>query len=96
MSEHIQYVCTSKHDYPGCQFCDGGLFACTVCKGMEGSTPTHCPGVPMTEQQSDDVYAGKLDYRDDRGGWCEPDGTGRSMGDTRIYYQKLKEERERV
>lgn len=43
--------------------CDGGLSCCMVCRGAEGALPTECPGVPMTRQESEAVYAGTLDYR---------------------------------
>jgi hypothetical protein len=42
-------------DEPYCQFCQGGLFACSVCGGLEGSVPTHCPGDAMTYKQNEDV-----------------------------------------
>jgi hypothetical protein len=63
MSQHVDYVCPRDHDDIGCMFCDGGLFACTVCDAFEGATPDECPGVRMTREQSDDVYAGRLNYR---------------------------------
>jgi hypothetical protein len=78
--EHTEYICKGGHNYPNCQFCDGGLFACTVCNGAEGSLPTDCPGKKMTEEQSNAIYAGTLDYREGRG-WVTPHGTGKSMGD---------------
>lgn len=84
--KHTKYICKGGHDYPGCIFCDGGLFLCTVCKGFEGTLPTDCPGVKMTEGQSDAVYAGMLDYREGRG-WVKPDGTGRSMGDVDVQVE---------
>jgi hypothetical protein len=68
-------------------FCDGGLFACTVCGGTEGSLPTDCPLVHMTQQQQDDVYKGTTDYRDGRG-WVAPDGTGKSIGDMSLRVSK--------
>ena len=89
---HTQYVCKGGHDYLSCMFCDGGLFACTVCNGAEGSLPTDCPGARMTEERADAIYAGNLDYREGRG-WVEPDGTGTSIGDTKIYCARLKKER---
>lgn len=49
---------------PGCMFCDGGLFVCTVCLGMEGSLPTFCPGTKMTLEQRNSVYDGELDFQD--------------------------------
>lgn len=55
---------------PGCQFCDGGLFACTVCGGCEGGLPTHCPGYMMTEAQEMCVYRDQIDY-DGRQGWID-------------------------
>lgn len=69
MSKHVEYKC-SEHggckNEGHCQFCEGGLFSCTVCGGAEGSLSTHCPGVALTDQQLDDIYAGKLDYKDGR------------------------------
>lgn len=50
-----------------CMFCEGGLSACTRCGAFEGAWPDQCPGVPMTPEQSDAVYAGELNYRD--GAW---------------------------
>lgn len=61
---HVDYVCPGNHDRPGCQFCDGGLSACAVCHAFEGAWPDDCPGVGMTYEQSDEVYAGRLNYRD--------------------------------
>lgn len=69
---HVEYVCTSAHTDGSdvyCQFCEGGLFACSVCNAFEGATPSECPGVRMTADQSDAVYAGKLDYR--AGRWVQ-------------------------
>jgi hypothetical protein len=78
MSKHTQYVC--KCNAPFCQFCEGGLFACTICNGFEGSLPTDCPGEKMTGERADEVYAGKIDFHETQG-WVVPDGTGNSMGD---------------
>gem|GEM_PF-6686452 len=50
-----------------CMFCDGGLSACTVCGAFEGAWPDDCPIALMTPEQSDEVYAGRLNYRD--GAW---------------------------
>ena len=63
---HQQYVCPGYHD-TFCMFCDGGLFACTVCGSFEGACTTECPGRRMTETEADAVYDGTLDYRD--GAW---------------------------
>lgn len=51
----------------GCMFCHGGLAACTRCGGGEGSLPTDCPGVRMSADDADLVYAGVLDHRRGRG-----------------------------
>lgn len=69
--DHIDYVCPGEHDDGGwtCQFCAGGLWACSVCSGFEGAMPTQCPGTGMTADQSDLVYGGLLDYR--KGAWVE-------------------------
>lgn len=47
-----------------CMGCN--LFLCDVCGGAEGSLPTHCPGRKMTSEEGDDVYAGKVDFKDGR------------------------------
>jgi len=56
--EHVKHAC----DAEDCQVCSGGLFLCTVCNGGEGELTTECPGVPMTLEQFEASYAGKLDY----------------------------------
>lgn len=60
--EHVLFVCTCVE--PGCQFCDGGLGWCTECDGFEGTLPTHCPGVKMTDEQKESVWRHKLDFVD--------------------------------
>ena len=45
-----------------CMFCDGGLASCVICGGGEGSLPINCPGVRMTADQHDAVYAGQIDF----------------------------------
>lgn len=75
---HTEYKCKCNNSY--CQFCEGGLFACTVCNGAEGTLTTDCPGGNVCEETLDKVYKGELDYREGRG-WVKPDGTGNSMGD---------------
>lgn len=72
-SGHVWYECpkiqgegyTYTHDVPGsCMFCDGGLGLCTICKGFEGTLPTQCPGVAMTEDEQELVYRHYLDFKD--------------------------------
>jgi hypothetical protein len=65
---HIDVECTNP-ECNGCMFCDGGLWACTVCGGLEGGMPSTCPGKAMTGEQNKAVYAGQLDYRD--GQWVK-------------------------
>jgi hypothetical protein len=64
-SGHVPYVCTVQHEDGGwnCQFCAGGLSLCVRCGSFEGSTTSECPGVRMTEEQADAVYACIIDYR---------------------------------
>jgi hypothetical protein len=83
--EHVKY----KHscNSPFCQFCDGGLFACVVCGGFEGSLPTDCPGEKMGEAREEEVYAGAIDFREGKG-WVAPDGTGSSMGDMDVKFPR--------
>lgn len=65
MADHTWIECRGCD--AGCQFCRGGLAACSTCGGGEGSLPTECPGQRMSEEESDRVYAGLLDYKD--GAW---------------------------
>lgn len=46
-----------KCDRVGCMFCDGGLAACTICGGLEGSLLPTCPGRMMTAEESDQAYS---------------------------------------
>jgi hypothetical protein len=68
---HVLYVCDGKKcaEQSTCMFCDGGLSNCTRCGAFEGAWPDSCPGERMTDEQSDDVYAGQLNFRD--GAWRE-------------------------
>lgn len=50
-----------------CNICEGGLAFCTVCNSGEGALPSECPGEPMTFEQSEEIFAGVLDYKD--GAW---------------------------
>jgi hypothetical protein len=58
-----------------CMWCVGGLEVCRRCNAFEGSTPTDCPSEEMTDEQSDLVYAGKIDFRS--GSWIK--GCGATM-----------------
>lgn len=64
-SGHVDFVCNVQHEDGGatCMFCAGGLAACSRCDAFEGATPSECPGIPMTGDQSDRVYEGIIDYR---------------------------------
>lgn len=45
MTEHTwekHKRCETQH----CSICDGGLLVCTVCRCIEGSLASECPGVP--------------------------------------------------
>lgn len=57
---HAPGTCPS--DGAHCNICDGGLAACTVCGGAEGTLTKHCPGAQITALQSERIYAGTLDY----------------------------------
>lgn len=52
--------CDCQHDR--CTICDGGLAYCKTCQSGECEVTTNCPGAPMTEEQSAEVCAGRLDY----------------------------------
>lgn len=58
---HVPKGCTREDCDGTCHACSG-LIWCEVCGGTEGSLPSECPNRMMTEQENDDVYAGKLDF----------------------------------
>lgn len=66
--EHVYRQCNCFRY--GCIFCDGGLSACTVCHGFEGTLTTECCGRPLTEDEEDRIYTkANLDYKD--GKWLD-------------------------
>lgn len=60
MAAHVNLECDCDNNC--CQFCVGGLWACAICDSFEGATTTDCPGKRMTFEQSQEVYAGRLDF----------------------------------
>lgn len=60
MRGHVRATCLDTCE--GCNYCLGGLYACTVCGGAEGSLPTECPKEEMTDEQERAVFNGALDY----------------------------------
>ena len=60
--DHKQHKCQAEH----CSVCRGDLNLCTVCKSFEGEQPTECPGREMTTDECDQVYAGTLDFKNDK------------------------------
>ena len=63
--KHQQFECNKTCEY-GCQWCDGGLFACKVCNLMEGSLTSDCPGYAVSAEVRDAVYEGRIDFRNTR------------------------------
>lgn len=59
---HTQHSCEDEN----CNVCRGGLSLCTICGGAEESMPTECSGRDMTGDEQDEVYAGKLDFINDK------------------------------
>lgn len=55
--------CDAAH----CVICHGGLFLCQTCGSAEGASTDDCPGVRLTLWASDEVYAGRLNFR--AGAW---------------------------
>lgn len=72
----------------------GNLQYCSSCMGMEGSLPTYCPKQTMTEEQSNAVYRGNLDYRKEDGWVNELSPMGRSMLLSKTYDQLRGRERQ--
>lgn len=64
---HTRKQCEDSECDGMCNVCE--LFWCSVCWGAEGSLPTDCPSARMSESTEDSVFAGELDFREDRGGW---------------------------
>lgn len=65
---HVDIKCDDQK-CNGCAFCEGGLWACRVCGGLEGSMPSTCPSARMDAETSDAVYAGRKDFRN--GQWID-------------------------
>lgn len=61
-ANHVWYKCGCE-SY-ACQFCDGGLASCTVCKCIEGSLATECPGFDCYLTHGEDIYQRKIDFKD--------------------------------
>ena len=67
--KHTWYECKNHGgcSSPGsCPFCDGGLGACEVCGGAEGTLPTDCPGIKLDAYVQDAIYHGGLDFVNDQ------------------------------
>lgn len=69
MAEHIYYDgCETGDCGGGCWYCT--LAICKACGLVEGSLTTDCPGEEVFLEKSDDIYNGKLDYKEGLG-WVE-------------------------
>ena len=75
--DHTWFECDCHR--VGCQFCDGGLGACTVCGGFEGSLATECPGKRLSDKTLDAIWKGYIDFK---AGRCVP---GRLWWDGRTH-----------
>lgn len=61
--EHKYYKCEQPCEKPNCQYCDGGLAFCTVCKEGEGGLKPTCPGPkPSFTPVSDDLEAAAREF----------------------------------
>jgi len=62
---HIRSICNcvGTRERPCCV-----LFTCEACRASEVQLPTHCPGIPMSEDLLDSVTKGVIDY-DRHKGW---------------------------
>lgn len=74
----------------GCHICDGGLSVCKTCGLLEGALTLECLGSRATQEQTDAVYAGGLDYYN--GQW-QP---GKPSIHSPAYYDHLKRENQPV
>jgi hypothetical protein len=92
-SGHIAYECSRDREEcerGTCQFCCGGLFACTICESFEGATTTHCPKVRIPSDTYADVYAGRVDYRDGR--WVKEGSPHTPNRGWPLYWNPKREE----
>jgi len=58
--DHVRKVCNCNRDH--CNYCEGGLFTCSVCGASEGELTSECPGRQMTDEELQSAYAGRLDF----------------------------------
>lgn len=65
MPDHVRYVCPPGCEKPSCNYCDGGLFTCTVCGASEGELLPTCPGYKLTVEVKERCYAGTIKTVDD-------------------------------
>lgn len=47
-----------------CPVCDGGLAICSVCRCIEGSLASECPGHDCWASHGERIYRGEIDFRD--------------------------------
>ncbi len=85
--KHTLYKCVDCQK-PHCQFCDGGLAFCTVCKGAEATLTSTCTGAPLSEDQGRLVQSGKLDFKD--GKWVRFGQLAREFCHKRLPLAVLK------
>jgi len=69
MQRQHEWLTQCKNPYCGgtCVICCCGV--CKVCGCLEGATTSECPGVAATNEQTQAVYEGRLDFVD--GQWVE-------------------------
>jgi hypothetical protein len=75
----------------------GELMGCSNCNGAEGTLPTDCPGIPITEKDQDDIMSGILDFVN--GKWVVPNQAPapkitrieRHAPDGTVHIENLKE-----
>lgn len=70
MPKHIFYQPEDikEDDYWGqSNIIDGGLCLCKVCGCLEGGLATDCPGEKVKYDVQDNIYHGKIDFKDDKG-----------------------------
>jgi len=73
-----------------CPICDGGLAVCSVCRLYEGALTTDCPRFKSTDKE-DDIYDGKIDYREGQG-WVKEKNPTNQMWEKAAEIQRKKRE----
>lgn len=55
---HKRHTCNNEN----CYVCWHDLYECEICKCAEGAIPSECPGTPVSVEDQNLIYTGKLHF----------------------------------